>query len=105
MAHRVAPQVHADLDDIWFNIVRESGGNVAAADRVINSITERFALLSQYPRFGRTREHDLRPGYRSTPVGEYTIIYTIGDGDEVLILYVFPSRRDIPNLLDPTRSS
>lgn len=104
MAHRVAPQVFADLDGIWFNIVRESGGNVAAADRVIDNITERFTLLSQYPYLGRARDYDLRPGYRSTPVGEYTIIYTVGDGDEAQILYVFPGRRDIPNLLDPLRS-
>jgi plasmid stabilization system protein ParE len=103
MAHSVAPQVHADLDAIWLNIVRVSSGNVAAADRIIENITRRFGLLGQHPRIGRTRDHDLRPGYRSYPVGEYTIIYTVRDGDEARILYVFPSRRDIPNLLDPLR--
>src|ERR1700744_878559 len=103
MAHSIAPQVHADLDGIWYNIVKESGGNVAAADRIVDSITERFQLLSQYPRAGRARDHDLRPGLRSYSVGEYIIIYTIKD-EEAVILYVFPGRRDIPNLIDPLRS-
>jgi len=27
MAHRVAPQAAADLDDIWFYVAKESGRN------------------------------------------------------------------------------
>lgn len=45
MAHRLAPQARADLSIIWNYIVKESG-NVAAADGVIDAITERFYLLS-----------------------------------------------------------
>ena len=63
MAYRLAPQARAELSNIWSYIVKE-GGNVAAADGVIDTITERFYLLSQYPRLGRTRD-DLRPGLRS----------------------------------------
>jgi len=102
MAHRLAPEVYADLAGIWSNIVRESGGNTAAADRVIDAITERFYLLGQHPRAGRSRAHDLRPGLRSFPVGEYLIIYALS-GEDAVILYVFPGRRDIPNLIDPLR--
>jgi toxin ParE1/3/4 len=92
MAHRLAPQARADLDVVWNYIVRESG-NVAAADGVIDAITERFYLLSQYPRMGRARD-DLRPGLRSFAVGEYVIVYAIDDED-VEILYVFHGRQDI----------
>jgi hypothetical protein len=41
MAHRLAPQARAELSSIWNYIVKESG-NVAAADGVIDAITERF---------------------------------------------------------------
>lgn len=98
MAHRLAPQARAELDDIWDYITRESG-NAAAADRVIDAITARFYLLGQYPHMGRARD-DLRPGLRSHPAGAYVIIYTI-DGMDVVILHVLHSRRDIEGLLSP----
>lgn len=104
MTHRVAPEVSADLDGIWYYIVKQSSGNVAAADRIVDSITDRFYLLGQHPRIGRTRDHDLRPGLRSYAVGDYLIIYTL-DGEEAVILYVFDGRRDIARLLDPPRSA
>jgi plasmid stabilization system protein ParE len=49
MVHSLAPQARAELSSIWAYIVKESG-NVAAADGVIDAITERFCLLAQYPR-------------------------------------------------------
>jgi plasmid stabilization system protein ParE len=58
MAHRLAPQAQADLSTIWIYIVKASG-NVVAADSVVDAITERFYLLSQYPRMGRPHD-DLR---------------------------------------------
>jgi hypothetical protein len=45
MAHRVAPQVAADLDDIWYFVAKESG-SVEIASRLIDSITNRFLLLA-----------------------------------------------------------
>jgi hypothetical protein len=45
MAHRLAPQARAELDNIWSYIARESG-NAAVADGVIDAITERFHLLA-----------------------------------------------------------
>jgi plasmid stabilization system protein ParE len=49
MAHRLAPQARAELSNIWNYIFKESG-NAVAADSVIDAITERFYLLSQFPR-------------------------------------------------------
>jgi toxin ParE1/3/4 len=77
-------------------IAKESG-NAVAADSVIDAITDRFYLLSQFPRMGRARD-DLRPGLRSFPVGQYVIIYTIEDED-VGILHVFHGRQDIDGRL------
>jgi len=93
MAHRLAPQAEADLDDIWYYTARQSQ-SIEIADRVVDSITERFFLLATYPHVGRRRDEDLRPGLRSFPVGEYVIIYRV-QGEDVLILRVLRGSRDI----------
>jgi toxin ParE1/3/4 len=96
MAHRLAPEVEAELDGIWYYTAKESG-NIEVADRLIDSITDRFFLLAGHPYVGRRRDHDLRPGLRSFPVGEYVIIYRI-EGDDVMILHVAHGRRDLEAL-------
>jgi toxin ParE1/3/4 len=96
MAHRLGPQARVELDDIWDYIARASG-DAAVADRVIDTIVDRFYLLARYPRLGRARDN-LRPGLRSFPAGEYVIVYTIEQAD-VLILHVIHSRRDIEGLI------
>jgi toxin ParE1/3/4 len=97
MAHRLAPEAETDLDDIWYYIAKESS-SIEIADRLIDSITARFFLLTTYPHVGRRRDEDLRPGLRSFPVGEYVIIYRVAD-DDVLILRVIRGSRDIEALL------
>jgi len=92
MAHRLAPQVEFELDDIWHYIATESGSE-EIADRLIDSITDSFFLLANHPYVGRLRG-DLRPGLRSFPVGQYIIIYRIEEAD-ALILHVMHSHRDI----------
>ncbi len=66
---------------------------MAAADGIIDAITEHFYALAQYPRMGRSRD-DLRPGLRSFAVGEYVIVYSI-ENEDVEILRVFHGRQDI----------
>jgi len=97
MAHRVAPRAEAELDGIWYYLAEESG-SIEIADRVVDSITGRFFLLSRYPHIGRRRDEDLRPGLRSFLAGEYVILYRIEDED-VLILHVIRASRDIEALL------
>jgi len=96
MAHRLAPEVEAELDGIWYYTAKESG-NIEVADRLIDSITDRFFLLAGHPHVGRRRDQDLRPGLRSFPVGEYVIIYRI-EGEDVMILHVTHGRRDLEAL-------
>jgi toxin ParE1/3/4 len=93
MAHRVAPEAEADLDDIWWYIARGSG-SVEIADRFTELLTGRFYLLANTPYIGRRRDDDPRPGLRSFPVRDYIILYRI-DGDDVLILRVLRGSRDI----------
>jgi len=97
MAHRVAPEVEADLDNIWYYVAKESD-SIEIADRLIDSISARFYLLACHPHVGRRRDEDLRPGLRSFPVGEYVIIYRI-EKDDALILHVLRGTRDIEALL------
>ena len=66
MAHRIAPRVETDLDDTWLYVAKESG-SIEIANRLIDTITDRFVVLGQFPRIGRSREADFGPGYRSMP--------------------------------------
>ena len=65
MAHRLAPQVEVELDDIWYYIARDSG-SIEIADRLIDSITDRFFLLGDHPYVGRLRD-DLRRQHHYEP--------------------------------------
>src|SRR2546425_391036 len=98
MAHSVAREAEADLDDIWYFVATESG-SLDVADRLIDSLTERFVLLATQPHMGRRRDEDLLPGLRSFPVGRYVILYSVEPGDDVLIVRVIPGDRDIPALI------
>jgi toxin ParE1/3/4 len=96
MAHRVAPRADDDLDNIWHFVAAESG-SIEVADRLVDSITDRFFLLAHHPYLGRRRDGDFGSGLRSFRVGEYVIVYCIEDED-VLILRVAHGRRDIEAL-------
>lgn len=95
MAYRLAPQAEADLEDIAFYIFLESG-SLEIADRLIESITERFDLLDTHPGAGRRRD-DLRPGIRAFPVGEYLLLYR-EEGKDVVIVRVVRGSRDVEAL-------
>jgi toxin ParE1/3/4 len=97
MRHRVTPQAQSDIDEIAYYVFVDSG-NVETAERLIDSLTSRFLLLAEYPHAGRQRDHDLRPGVRTFPVGEYVIAYRL-DGDNVLVLRVLRGSRDIEAIL------
>lgn len=92
MGHRVSPLANSELVDIWSFVATQS--STEAADRLIDTITNRFLLLSRFPEIGRNREEDLRPGLRSFSVGAYVIFYRV-EGNDVLILHVIHGSRDI----------
>jgi toxin ParE1/3/4 len=96
MAHRVAPQAEADLDDIWLYIARESG-SIPAATGLIDAITSRFFLLANFPYIGRARDEDFGAGVRGASVSGYVIVYRV-DGQDVHILRVVHGRREIDAL-------
>ncbi len=93
MTHRVAHRAEADLDDIWLYVAKETG-SIEIANRLIDTITDRFFTLARFPCIGRSREEDFGPGYRSFPVGEYVIVYCV-ENEEVLVLRVVHGRRQL----------
>ncbi len=65
MAYRLAPQAEADLEDVAFYLFVQTG-SLEIADRLIQSVTERFDLLAAHPRAGRARE-DLHEACAGSP--------------------------------------
>jgi toxin ParE1/3/4 len=96
MAHRIAPQAEADLDDTWLYVAMQSG-SIEIANRLIDSITDRFHRLARFPFVGRVRDRELGAGLRTFPVGEYVIVYSLEDSD-VAILRVVHGHRDLERL-------
>ena len=60
MAHRVAQRAEADLDDIWLYVAKGSS-SIEMANRLIDTITDRFFTLARFPYMGRSREKDFGP--------------------------------------------
>jgi toxin ParE1/3/4 len=59
----------------------------------VELLTHHFGVLSKFPEAGRRRD-EVRPGYRSFPVGEYLILYRIRKPD-VRIAHVFHGKMDL----------
>lgn len=43
MAHRLAPEAEADLDELWYYVATDA--SVEIADRLVEAITSRFLHL------------------------------------------------------------
>jgi toxin ParE1/3/4 len=93
MTYRLARRARRDVLEIWQHIAEDSE---RAADRFIDLLTHYFELSGENPRAGRRRD-ELRPDYRSFPVGEYLIFYRITEPG-VRIMHVMHRRRDIEAL-------
>ena len=86
---RVTRDAERDLDEIWLYIARN---NVCAANRLVDELTNRFALIGSSPEMGRTRG-ELKPGLRSHPVDNYAIYYRETRA-YISILHVIHGSRD-----------
>ena len=82
-----------DVLQIWQYIARDSEQN---ADKFLAELIERFSMLGQNPRAGRQRD-DIRPGIRGFPLGEYEILYRVGEPG-VRISDVVHGRRDLSRM-------
>ena len=97
MAHRVAPQAEADLDEIWLYTAKESG-SMDVATRLIDVIHRPFRFSGQLPLcWTSPAMQDFGAGSRSASVGEYVIVYCV-DSQDVLILRVVHGKRNLEAL-------
>ena len=95
---RLSRAAKSDLDDIWDYVADESG--IEQAGRLIDSITNKFALLGRHPRAGRRRD-EIHAGVRSMPAGSYVIYYRWRK-NAVEIAHVFHAMRDQRKAWRPT---
>ena len=53
MPYRLSALAELDLEEIWSYVAEDAGATTA--DRLIDAIFDRFELLVEQPRMGRTR--------------------------------------------------
>jgi toxin ParE1/3/4 len=90
MAYRLTRRARRDTLNIWRRIAED---NEAAADRFIDLLTRQYRLLGNMPYAGRQRD-EIRPGYRSFPVGEYLIFYRVMEPG-IRIMHVVHGHMDL----------
>jgi toxin ParE1/3/4 len=94
---RLALLAEADLDDIWLYVAQRS--STGTADRLIDSITDRFGKLARMPAMGRLRE-DFGPKLRSFALEEYVIYYREMKPQGIEISRILHGRREQLSLLE-----
>jgi toxin ParE1/3/4 len=78
---RVSTQAQDDLLEIWEYFAEI---NPKAAQRLLQTLKEKFLLLLDHPLIGRER-NDLLLGLRAFPVGKYLVFYQpLDDGIEIV---------------------
>jgi toxin ParE1/3/4 len=90
MAYRLTRRARRDVLHIWRYIAEDSE---AAADRFIDRLLHHFRILGDVPQAGRQRD-EIRPGYRSFPVGDYLIFYRVREPG-VQIMHIVHGRMDL----------
>jgi toxin ParE1/3/4 len=90
MAFRVSKDAERDLDEIFLYWAKRAG--LSAADRIIDSIAERFWLVGEHPNAGRASE-EIAAGVRCFPAGKYLIYYRRTRACTE-ILHIFHGARD-----------
>jgi len=89
MPYRLSSLAEQDLEEIWSYVAEDA--SASTADRLIDSLIDRFELLAEQPRMGRLRP-EFGEGVRSFAVESYVIYYRY-EGD-VLIARILHGRRD-----------
>ncbi|WP_046114326.1 type II toxin-antitoxin system RelE/ParE family toxin [Aquincola tertiaricarbonis] len=84
------PLAATDILDIWDYIAEDS---VDQADRWVDRLDEKLALIATQPLMGRARD-ELEVEVRSLPFGRYVIFY-VPTKDGIDVVRVLHSARDI----------
>ena len=90
MRYRVSKEADRDLDEIFLYWAKRA--DLSAAERLIDSITDRFSLLCEHPGAGRPSE-DMAAGVKCFPAGKY-LIYCRKRRRGIDILHIFHGAQD-----------
>jgi toxin ParE1/3/4 len=90
MNYVLAPSAAGDLESLWQHLADEA--SEAAADRVIEAISERCEMLGEFPKAGRLRP-EIGLDVRCFPVEKHLIYYR-QEGGLVVISRVLHGSRD-----------
>ncbi|MEO9340489.1 type II toxin-antitoxin system RelE/ParE family toxin [Mesorhizobium sp. SB112] len=88
-----SPATENDLIDIWCSIAPDSP---AAADRVLDHISERILQLADFPESGPARP-EIAEDARALSVANYLVLYRIFD-ERIEIIRVVHGARDVEAL-------
>ena len=88
--YRVSRQAEGDLDEIFVYWVKRA--SLEIAERLVDSITDRFWLLGEHPNAGKSVSH-IASGVRCFPAGNYLIYYR-KSRLATEILHIFHGARD-----------
>ena len=91
----VSPQAAQDLQDIHDYLF---ANNPDTADKFLDSITQKFEMLTNFPNMGRKRD-ELLSALRSFPVDDYLIFYRQIE-EQIEIVPVVSGYRDLDALFD-----
>ena len=92
----ISSEAEADLDGIWLYVAEESQ-SIEHAELFLDRFGVFFSRLAKNPYLGRQRD-EIRPGYRSFPVGSYVVFYRLVAAEEILVLRVIHGKRDLEEI-------
>jgi toxin ParE1/3/4 len=99
VTRRVSADASRDLDDLFLYWAVRAGLEVA--DRLIDSITERFWLLGEHPEAGRPAD-EVAAGVKCFPAGKYLIYYRrTRRGTEILHIFHGEAESRLRNVNSP----
>jgi toxin ParE1/3/4 len=78
-----------DLVELWLYITHD---NPDAADRLLEEVDQKCALLAENPRLGRERP-EIAQGLRCLPVGNFLILYRVLEDGIEAVRVVYGARR------------
>ena len=91
----VSPQAAQDLQDIHDYLF---ANNPDTADKFLDTIAQKFEMLTNFPNMGRKRD-ELLTSLRSFPMDDYLIFYRQVE-QEIEIVRVVSGYRDLDALFD-----
>ena len=89
-----SPDADADLEEIGDFIAED---NPDAAIAFVQRLRRRCHDLLTFSAVGRKRD-EIRTGYRSVTEGEYIIFYRMASEDELVIIHIVHSKRDLSKI-------